>query len=271
MLAFQDEPPDESLHAHVLSCEGILLIFAVFYEPIRQGNIGAGTCVVVCKGKMGYVQLMLLFTRENDVSCWAVYVQRRKKKKTREKYVVRPVWQKTAWDRAMSTFTWSPHGSTGTGSFVGPDFLKLFSWSNGGDCLLNLIDSQTLIILPSWLSLQTKPAAHRFLKRRHCHILPRKLPNVLNDFVNVCRLHVENQSALIFYRRTVVVKAKFMNVINLYRWILICHFGCSHSFSCPGIKSCIWKIILTHFSELIFVTGCRSFSFYLLSLTFHCQ
>ena len=69
VLAFQDEPPDESLHVHVLSCEDILLIFAVFYEPIRQGNIGAGTCVVVCKGKMGYVQLMLLFTRENDVSC----------------------------------------------------------------------------------------------------------------------------------------------------------------------------------------------------------
>lgn len=66
-----------------------LVDLAVFYEPIREGSIGAGTCVVVCKGKMGYVQLMLLFTRENDVSCRAVYVQRREKKKKKHERSMR--------------------------------------------------------------------------------------------------------------------------------------------------------------------------------------
>lgn len=58
-----------------------------------------GKCVVVYKGKMGRVQLMLLFTCGDDVSCQVVYVQ---EKKALEKYAVRPVRQKAGWDKTIS-------------------------------------------------------------------------------------------------------------------------------------------------------------------------
>lgn len=52
--------------------------------------MGNGKCVLVYKGKIDFVQLMLVFTCKDDVPCSVAHVHSGEKK-TLEKYAVQPV------------------------------------------------------------------------------------------------------------------------------------------------------------------------------------
>lgn len=52
--------------------------------------MGNGKCVLVYKGKIGFVQLMLVFTCKDAVPCSVAYVHSGGKKSL-EKYAVQPV------------------------------------------------------------------------------------------------------------------------------------------------------------------------------------